>query len=473
MKGTDIFSFTSNEFDTSLDFSTFFIQLTKSNWLCKIYSDVRSLYSRSNIVAVLIFVKLHSISSVRQMFASDFGALIKCQKDVVYSVKNNIKVNWRKLLLNQSVQCYNELDEPDLAAKDVHQIPCLIVDDTDIPKRGKCMEMIGKIFSHVSGRYPLGYKNLVLSYWTGKTVLHLDFSTHVEARKNGMQGLTKKQLKSRYSKERSTGSHGAKRVEECLDKKTTSLVKMLKRVLKEPFKVKYLLADSWFFNSNLVAFIKTTKLHLISRPKLNKWNYQLNGKVYTIGSLIKKYRNHSERKFSRKLNMHTVTLTVDFKGETLKLFLYKPTKRGAKWQVLISTDLSVSAIKAYGIYQNRWAIEVSFKELKQQLKFGKCQSRDFIGQIADHTICLLTYNLLSTYKCKNDYDTLGALFGEVSQKWIKPTIMQKFWTAINNVIRKIAKILDIEIDKLKQLIIDNDTLLNIFKIDAILTTTET
>jgi hypothetical protein len=38
------------------------------------------------------------------------------------------------------------------------------------------------------------------------------------------------------------------------------------------------------------------------------------------------------------------------------------------------------------IYQTHWTIEVFFKESKQLLGFGKCQSNDFDAQIADSTI---------------------------------------------------------------------------------------
>lgn len=47
------------------------------------------------------------------------------------------------------------------------------------------------------------------------------------------------------------------------------------------------------------------------------------------------------------------------------------------------------ADKGYKIYQNIWSIEVSYKELKQLLSFGKYQSRDFDGQISDLTFCLM------------------------------------------------------------------------------------
>jgi IS4 transposase len=47
------------------------------------------------------------------------------------------------------------------------------------------------------------------------------------------------------------------------------------------------------------------------------------------------------------------------------------------------TDLILNYNKALKLYNNRWTIEVIFKELKQYLNFGKCQSNDFDVQVAE------------------------------------------------------------------------------------------
>ena len=173
---------------------------------------------------------------------------------------------------------------------------------------------------------------------------------------------------------------------------------MTRRALSKNLTVRYLLADSWFFNSALVEYIESTPIDLLCRPKQNNWIYEHKNKRYTIGKLINKYKSSKNRKLSRKLNMYTVCLDVNFKGYDLKLNLYKSKKRGSKWHVLISTHKSLSAIKAYEIYKNRWAIEVAFKEMKQHMQFGKCQSRNFDAQIADQTTSFMLYNYLSTFK---------------------------------------------------------------------------
>jgi len=285
--------------------------------------------------------------------------------------------------------------------------------------------VFGKVFDHKDRKYIWGSKSLNLSYWTGKTSLGLDFSIHAEMRKDGKQGLTDKQLSKRYSKDRPADCHTSKRLKECEAKKTDRSIKMVRTALKKGVQARYLLGDSWFFNSGLVNFISTTKLHLISRPKRNNWLYTYEGDNYTIGELVNKFKNHSSKKRSRKLKMHYVKLPVTFKGQALNLYFYKATKGETDWQILVSTHIALSAIKAYEIYKNRWSIEVAYKTLKQKFNYGKCQSRNFGGQIADHTICLMAYNCMSVDKCINEHESIGALFEAIKQNWITPTVMEK------------------------------------------------
>ena len=193
----------------------------------------------------------------------------------------------------------------------------------------------------------------------------------------------------------------------------------------------------------------------------------------TIGKLMNKYKGPKFRRWSGKLKMFTVAIGVEFKGQALQLNLYKPKKRGSSWHVLIGTNRSLSSIKTYEIYQNRWSIEVVFKELKQYFNFGKSQSRDFIGQISDHTICLMAYNFLSVYKCVNDYQSIGALFDHVKQNWIRPNVMEVFWNEILKIAQKISKVMDLDVSQIVEKVINDSKFLQIFNLNRLLLTTET
>lgn len=473
MQYTNNFKITSGYFTTNKGLSTFLSSFLLVGKFVGVYADVRAKYSRKNILRVLIFSKFLESKSVNNLIKSDLRGVINCSKDVYYKVKNCFKINWRTTLYNQAYECIDKLEPVDMKTTLSHKIPCIIADDTNIPKTGKVFELIGKIFSHAGHKYKLGFKCLNVTYWTGKTSINLDFSLHIEKRKDGKQGMSKKELKHRYTKNRNPSTHGVTRLTESLNKKTSSLIKVVKRILQRGIEAKYLLVDSWFFNNELVQFIKQTSLHLITRPKRNNWKYKHNGRDYTIGQLMNKYKGPKFRKWSGKLKMFTVAIGVEFKGQALQLHLYKPKKRGSSWHVLIGTNRSLSSIKTYEIYQNRWSIEVVFKELKQYFNFGKSQSRDFIGQISDHTICLMAYNFLSVYKCVNDYQSIGALFDHVKQNWIRPNVMEVFWNEILKIAQKISKVMDLDVSQIVEKVINDSKFLQIFNLNRLLLTTET
>ena len=436
----------------SLVYST----LSKSDW--KVSQDARSIYNRTTLVKLLIIMKFLDIPNVHRAFGFDLINLLPFGKDVLYKIKNSVKTNWRKLLLDQSFACLDGIEIKDNPKKS-DEVPCFIIDDTDIPKTGKRIELIGRIFSHVGRGYKLGFKSLNLAYWTGKNLFHLDFSYHIELGKKKKQGLSAKDIQQRYSKDRATTTQSFKRIKETQVKKTENALKMIKRAIKKGFKAQYILADSWFFNSKIVIFSNDVGVHLITRPKFNNWKYEYQGKKYTIGELTKKLRCSKSKKWSRKLQRNNIKVKVKFKGIDMVLFLYKEKKRGIKWQAIITNDKSITAIRAFEIYQNRWAIETSFKELKQHLRYGKSQSQDFDAQISDATHTLMAFNYLSQIKTINEHQSIGALFREVSKNWLKPNIMQKFWNNFLNAFQKLAEIFNKSVDDIIEIVATNDNLL--------------
>lgn len=437
--------------------------------LPKVGQDIRAVHARGSIIKLLILFKLMAIPSINKIKVLDLDKLIPFGKDVLYKVKNSPLINWRKLLLHQSFRCMQDINV-DIKANDPWARPCFIIDDSDMHKTGKFIELIGRVFSHVSGKYPLGFKSMNLSYWSGKHLLHVDFSLHIEKGKKGNQGMKSTDLKRRFKKARKDSDPGYVRFREAFVKKTTSAIRMIKRAIKEGFVASYILADSWFFSSELVQFSVSNGLHLISRPKWNNWKYIYEGKSYTLGELIKKLQRQKKYKNSRQLHMKTVTVFVLFQGQPMKLFFYKDNKRGSKWNALITTDKALGAVQAFKVYQNRWSIEVSYKEIKQHLGYGKCQSRDFDAQISDAALALMAYNQLSHQKAINDYQSIGFLFAEISQDWLKPNFIERFWDRLYQLLVEIAQIVEKDINELLETVMRSDNAIaKLGKISLILT----
>jgi hypothetical protein len=424
-----------------------YIKLNDSDFGIK--DDCRTKYSRNSIITILVLFKLFATGSVhRTIINSDFKFIISLGKDVLYKIKNSPLINWRSLLFKSASNGLNGLD----IITDVYKpwtLPCFIIDDTDIVKRGRAIEFIGKMYSHVFHKWNFGFKSLNLCYWSGKNLLHLDFTFHKELGKDGKQGLKTAESKKRFTKKRIKGSYGEQRALEADTKKPEQVVNMLRRAISKGFQASYVLCDSWFFSTKLLEYCQANNLQLVSRPKFNNWKYTYEGQKYSIGELVKKLQHKKAiKKWNKELKSHYMKIPVMFGNNNLSLFFYKERRRNSQWQAIISTDKRIGAIQVYKIYQNRWAIEVSFKELKQHLGYGKCQSRDFDAHISDATHALMAYNYLSHLKALENYTTIGGIFNEISKQWVKPSIMDRFWKHIYTIMSEIAELFELSLNDL-------------------------
>lgn len=439
-----------------------------------IKDDCRVIYPRNMIVTLLVLFKLMATGTINNTVVhSGLWHILSLGKDVLYKVKNSPLVNWRSLLYKSAKEALKGIQ----VSPDVYKpwtLSCFIIDDTDIVKRGRAIEFIGKVYSHVLHKWNLGFKSLNLCYWSGNHLVHLDFTLHKEMGKDGKQGLRPTQRKKRYSKKRKKGSFGEQRAMEADSTKTIQAINMLKTAIKQGFTASYVLTDSWFFNTGLAQFCIENNLHLVSRPKFNNWKYTYDGQDYTLGGLIKQLQHKKAfKKWNRELGLNYMRIPIQFGDIKLCLFFYKEKRRGSQWQAIISSDKQIGAIQAYKIYQNRWAIEVSYKELKQHLHYGKCHSRDFDAHIADATQTLMAYNYLSHTKALENYTTIGGLFAEISKQWVKPSIMDRFWQHIYTLLTQIAEVFELSVGYLiEKLNSDTDMLVN-YKATFAKMTTET
>lgn len=89
--------------------------------------------------------------------------------------------------------------------------------------------------------------------------------------------------------------------------------------------------------------------------------------------------------------------------------------------------------------------------MKQNLKLGKNQCRDFAGQIAGVSLCVLQYNILSYVK-----QTIGRLFAEITKNSVELSVAEKIWLLIVEVINVIAEALNRDAMALTEQVISND-----------------
>jgi len=428
----------------------------------------RSTYTSGNVLTLLLLFPLFQLCNVRSYSHSVLSKLFKGGKDVFYRFKNNEMINWRALHYKVTFQLIGIAT----TAEESTGYKCLIADDTDLPKTGWSIELIGRIWSHVTNSSKLGFKGLFLGYHDGKSFFGLDFSLHGEKGKNEKKpyGLTSKQAKDRFSKKRSVHAAGSIRKAEYFEKKTDNLLMMIRTAILKGIRFNYLLVDSWFVSDELISFIlkRKIKCHLLGMAKMGKARYDFKGQSYTAKELIEKQKRNKKTKRSRMLNVWYSFVDVHYKENYIRLFFCKTTHRGS-WNVLLTTNNELEFEEAYRIYSIRWSIEVFFKETKNYLRLGKSQSQDFDAQIADTTISMLQYNILSLAKRLLDYESLGELFKQAGVETLELTIVEKIWGYLLELLKLIADIFEIDMEQiLDKIADDNQSITKIIKMNAAL-----
>lgn len=325
-------------------------------------------------------------------------------------------IDWRNILYVINNQLVNRLSIRSDSKKSKLPV-CLIIDDTDMPKTGTRIELMSWIHSHVLGKSTLGFKGLFLARTDSKTQTLLDCAVVGEDGDNPDRphGMSKEQIGKQYSKVRVSDSHGQTRVNEYSMDKQTQLREMVAYAIKKGQRFDYLLVDSWFTCKELVHFIKRRHFncHLLGMIKMRNTKYHSDkyGDLTDNGCIDKLQRIKKGIRYSRSLNCYYGEMEVMF--DTM-----------------------------------RWAIEVSFEEMKDYLGLGKCQTHNFTAQIASVSQTMLQYNILFFMKRFDSYETIGGLFGEITIGTAELTIVDRVWLLIVEVVTEIAGLISADYNEL-------------------------
>lgn len=407
-------------------------------------------YSFEWVMSILLSLPFIGISTVNRL-----SKLVQAKKDVFYRIKNNPSISWRFILWLFACK-FNKITSEN--SDETTQPRCLIFDDTVLEKTGKFIENISRVWDHVQRRGVLGFKLLVMGYWDGVSFLPLDFSLHREVGKNKNYpfGLKKKDYRKQFKKRRVKGTHGYDRCKEADLSKIDSMIIMFKRAISYGFRIDYVLVDSWFTCEALIdaiAQVKKQTVHLIGMYKIARTLFDYQGEKLTYSQI----RNRlGQPKRCRKLRLYYLQTKVEFKGYQLQLFFTRQGKNG-KWKVLLTTDRSLSFIRMIEIYQTRWTIEVFFKESKQLLGLGNCQSNDFDAHITDITIAMIQHLLISFRYRYDRYESMGALFDQLKETTTALKLNERLWGLFVELLQILAELFEI-IDEFEILerIINND-----------------
>jgi len=363
-------------------------------------------------------------------------------KDAYYRLKNNPKINWRKFHFGVVKLMIKTMEARNTDSKNQSSGPkAFIFDDTVLPKTGKAIEGVSKIWDHVINVYVLGFQLLTMGYYDGTMFMPINFSIHRSKGKNKKLpfGLKPKHYRKQYKKIRAVNTAGYKRKRELDISKIKSAVKMIKSAMKQNIKAQYVLADSWFTCWELVKATIENGMTYIGMFSKVKTLFTYRNKKLTYGKIRRLNRKKIKR--NRRFNIYYIRTVVEWNDQYVVLLFTRKGKNG-NWKCLISTDLSLSVTNILEIYQIRWTIEVFFKESKQSLGLGKSQSNDFDAQIADTTITMVQYLFLALQNRIDNYETIGQLFNGTKENLVELRLHERLINLLILIIDIIISLFD-------------------------------
>jgi hypothetical protein len=410
-------------------------------------------YAFNFVLSLLIWMTIQSKKTVNSSLSelSDYG--VKLGNDVYYRLKNSEKICWRRILWYIVAKFLLQTQEKrkETAEKAKKSKPrCLIVDDTLIEKTGKKIEKIGRVWDHVNNRMVLGFRLLAGLYFDGKSTIPVDFSIVREKGKRAEKpfGMSKKEHRRQLSKKRIQDSEGIMRVKELDISKITLTIQMFLRTVLYGIPVDYVLCDSWFTCLELLTAVRQKGSHLIGMYKFVTTKFEYCGKHLNYKQIV--LLSGKERR-CKDVNLYYKTARVKYAGMPVTLFFSKIGSNG-DWKVILTTNTKLSFLQTIEIYQIRWSIEVFFKESKQLLNLGGCQSSTFDAQIADTTITMIAYILLAFRFRYDNYETMGGLFRAISAETLRKTIDIRLWELFIELVETVCQLIEKDFDDVMDLI---------------------
>jgi hypothetical protein len=274
-----------------------------------------------------------------------------------------------------------------------------------------------------------------------------------------LYGLSPAQRRKQYNKNRNKESSGHQRKSELDMSKSQSVIKMISRAVRRDFEFEYVLFDSWFFSKEILGHIESFRkrcIKLIAMVKMGKILYRdcLTGQELDAPTLRKKYKDKAKR--SRKYNARYIKVAVLYDNRRVNLFFVQ-LGSGSRWRAFITNDLDLGFNKLLEIYHIRWSIEVFYKDAKQYLQLGKCQSTSLDSQIGATTLAMMQYIMLVLYKQMHYDKTLGSLFDLISNQAAEENITRYLLEIFWEIVHGIGELLNVDcMELLEQMIRDNE-----------------
>lgn len=331
----------------------------------------------------------------------EHNQMIDFEQDTFYRFINSCSINWRKFTLLLSAAVIKKSIEP--LTNDCRR-NVLIVDDSLFSRgRSKKVELLAKVFDHVSHSYTLGYRMLTLGWTDGNTFLPINHCL--------LSSPNKKNRLQESSTTVDARSNGGKQRRLAQAKAPQVVLELLKEAKAAAIPADYVLFDTWFCSPSALINIKDVGYDVIAMAKKTETiHYCYQGMMQSALSI---YRKEKKRSGRSKYKLSVLAEVVkDKKHIPIKIVFVKNRNKRQDYLILVSTDISLSEEEIIQLYGKRWNIEVFFKVCKSYLKLSKeCRSISYDAMTAHVAIVFSRYMMLALEERRNiDSRSIGDLF---------------------------------------------------------------
>lgn len=365
-------------------------------------------------------------------------------KTAAYDFLNNSKYNWRKFLLNIVTVIISSFIAPLTGSKREN---VLILDDSPYSRnRSKKVELLARVYDHVSHSYFKGFRLFQLCWSDGNSLLPIDFALMSSRKESNRYQEMNPKINKR--------SCGYKRRKEATGKSTDLIVPMIKRAFSCGIKADYLLMDSWFGFPSIISSVRKHIDVICMVKDTSKIFYYVEDKALTLSDLYKSFK----KKRGKAKIKGSVIAEIEHNGQRnkVKIVFVKNQNKKRAWLAILSTNIELSNEDIVRIYGKRWDIEVFFKMTKQHLRLtNETQLRSYDSMIAHTTIVLLRYIFLTVGQRKSiDNKSFGGMFYHMIEEMNDITLIEslmRIFKLVSDNMRTVLNDTDLFVDRMTAL----------------------
>lgn len=319
---------------------------------------------RGFVVMALFLVAFETVFQCRSFYQrkKDTPKSIPFERDTFYRFLNSCAIHWRKFTLLLSTAIIQKAIAPLTSAE---RRNVLIIDDSLFScSRSKKVELLARVYDHVSGTYVKGFRMLTLGWSDGNTFLPLSHCL--------LSSASKQQQLHGASEDVDPRSNGGRQRKLAQSKAPEVVLTLLQEAREAGVPAQYVLFDSWFCSSASLHQIHELGYDVIARVKKSeKMHFRFQGRMQDVKTIYRGQR-----------------------------------KRRGRSAYLLSVE--AEAVKD----GKHWNIEAFFKMCKSYLKLGKeMRSISYDALTAHTSIVLARYMMLALEQRRNtDERSLGELF---------------------------------------------------------------